>query len=109
VTVLENLVSARAKIAKPEDWTQDALARNALGHGLYSSHDHAAVCWCALGAIRAAGGKHSLEVFAAVNHFARVNDIIDIPAWNDSVTHEEVLAAFDRAIEAERQKEQIAA
>ena len=73
-----------------------------------SSSDESATCWCATGAIKATAGSHPeereatnlLSVFVEGNQGA---SFFRIARFNDSATHEQVLAAFDRAIDvAER-------
>jgi hypothetical protein len=103
-TVADILRAARGKIERPENWTQKALARDADG-GRADPFYEEATCWCASGALYAIGTALFGAVFEAL---ARAMDG-DIPTFNDSHTHAEVLAAFSRAIElAEAQGESLA-
>lgn len=105
MTTLEVLTAARELIADPGRWTQRAGARDAYGCPVPA--DWSGACqWCASGAVWAAiyASKESyddaavLAIFAPLNREAANN----LLAFNDTEGHAEVLAAFDRAIEAER-------
>lgn len=76
------------------------MARSAEGRQV--GIDEPAVCYCSLGAlIIAYSDGHSIpdEIYEA---FTEPNGFKNIVDWNDKKgrTKEEVLAAFDRAIEA---------
>lgn len=94
-TAKEGLMAARALIAR--GWTQHAAARTANGETLSPEQcaSETAVCWCTFGALRAVG---SMEADKALR------TIIGGPLteWNDDPdrTQAQVLAAFDKAIEA---------
>lgn len=89
MNILEILVAARALIEKPENWANKDT---------WQSDGH----FCAYRAVeKASGHRYSvqemvLEVFREANGFDLTG------SWNDSHTHAEVLAAFDKAIEAKR-------
>jgi len=92
-TVRENLIAARALIDTPEKW----------GKGSYEpSHG----CYCALGAIDAVekthGGFYASEATANALRSAIGNECFSIVDFNDAeeTTHADILALFDRAIEA---------
>jgi hypothetical protein len=92
MSVLETLIKARALIEKPEMW---AGSDSALGLGTN----------CATTAIGQSYAAHT--AFAVANSLPTVQQgafgaVID---FNDTHSHAEVIAAFDRAIEAERAKE----
>lgn len=96
-SVAQILREARELISDPKRWTQGKNARD-VNDQFADPIGPAAVCWCAEGAIRRVVAEdwyrlHSL--LATLN--AEVNDAIH--RFNDSHTHTEVLAAFDRAIE----------
>lgn len=98
-TALQILIDARALIEKPEKWTKETFARDADNTPCLE-RSISAVCWCALGAIsRSAPGIPS-----AIDAKDALRRVIDskISKFNDEHTHAEVLAAFDKAIEAER-------
>lgn len=105
MTTREALIQARALIADPERWTQGAIARTLTGH-ICSKNDPAAVRWCAQGA-----------TWRVAEDPCEALDLLDVIAtemgWNsdpeactpsanlnDHGTHADVLAMFDRAIEA---------
>jgi len=107
MTTKEILIAARAKIERPECWTQKAFAKTAKKNKAAPSSPRAA-CWCILGAVSAvthdnpnlpATSPITLSLAAAVGVDAYAECVI---MWNDerARTHAEVLAAFDRAIEA---------
>lgn len=101
-TTRDTLVAARALIAEPEAWTQGAFAKRADG-GNTAAIAPAAICWCARGAIEMASRGSFENENAAVYAFQKANDTPSfIAEWNDAPerTHAEVIAAFDRAIEA---------
>lgn len=100
-TAKQILIEARAKIADPEHWTQGAFARNYTGSPC-PARSGTAVRWCAVGAVLVfsyeEGLRQSRAAELAALHDAMERDIAD---FNDTHTHEEVIAAFDRAIAAQ--------
>lgn len=111
-TIKEVLIEARALIADPARWTQGEFARTADGR-ILDGYCEGAVCWCALGAIRKVTmeGAESreertealvLSYDAADLLQAHLANVIAVPKFNDSHTHEEVLALFDKAIGREQ-------
>lgn len=94
------LRAARARIEDPKNWTQGDFAKLADGRGA-TSYDPDAVCWCAIGAVRAEAGLRDevverYLVDAAQNHFSRRS-----PAMvNDCIGHDAVLQMYDAAIAA---------
>lgn len=108
MNTVELLKAARAKIEKPENWTQGAFAKNAEGHNTFLGHDDYVnvTCWCAWGAVEEAAGsgvRYSGDAMQAL-HCALPEGTEWVPDFNDSHTHEEVLALFDRAIASEEAK-----
>lgn len=97
------LIEARSRIAEPGSWTQFASARDADG-SIVALDDPNAVRFCAWGSIYA-GSNHARHTnpahFGAVRAFETANGIDEMRKWNDDRrrTHEQVLAAFDKAIE----------
>jgi hypothetical protein len=107
VNAQEILAAARAKIEKPEHWTQGFFARDkdkkpAIPHG------STATCWCALGALRNVASHHhviatparrlagdSLQLASRSYFNMSVGDFNDHP----KTRHEDVLVLFDMAIE----------
>ena len=105
MTTKEILIAARAKIERPECWTQRAFAKTALRNKAKVDSPRA-VCWCALGAIAAITREppHDVndEVYWLLHRAMGLpDDEMEVAGWNDASgrTHAEVLAAFDRAIE----------
>ena len=95
--VLRDLIAARTLITDPANWCQGNAAQNAKGFPAAPLHDEA-VRFCSWGAAARAAGAHSGDRFSAVKDALGVGFI----SFNDSHSHEEVLALFDRAIEARR-------
>ena len=97
--VVKLLEDARNLIAKRESWTQDDFGKTADGNGVYSKSDEA-VCWCSLGALtRLSPSDEDKQVRKLAKLFLRKAMDSSIVVFNDSHTHEEVLAAWDKAIE----------
>ena len=117
--LLEVLVESRRMIATPDRWTQGgALARDTNGQRVVPYADEA-VCWCASGAVmlacsKVADGaikpgtyKHMLVSrqlcdFVHDTTFYEVRKEGGLGYWNDesSTSHEDIIAAFDKAIAA---------
>ena len=89
MTVKEQLIAAKALIDKPEKWCQ-GNAIDAQGR------------ICASQALRTitGGGLADAEYEALADAMAGPGSLVC--AWNDTHTHAEVIAAFDRAIAAQR-------
>lgn len=99
-TVKDNLIAARALIDTPEKWIRDRIEN--------------AGCFCAMGAIAEAtrtqrGGVWTSETaeYAALRDALPEGGTRSVPTYNDnrSTTHADIMALFDRAIEAETTKE----
>jgi hypothetical protein len=103
----EVLRAARAKIEKPENWTRRANARNLDGHavsavsGFAASWDANGAClsvaddWWACPAVNALR-----NAIAAIEPHSKITSLA---GFNDTHTHAEVIALFDRAIAAEEE------
>lgn len=97
LTTKEVLIKAKELISSPESWTQNVYK---------TATDSGKVCYCALGAISEVA---KVEVFSsnltpAANLLKSVvKDQLgsdeSFAVYNDSHTHEDVMAVFDRAIE----------
>ena len=85
-TTLQILTEARALIERPENWAKRSYGLN--GGPM-----------CAVGAIWRAG-NYNHEIVETMNEMCG-----GLSFFNDNHEHAEVLALFDRAIEAERAKE----
>lgn len=97
MTPLEILKAARELIAVPERWTQGALAKAYDGESLWYG-DNRATCFCAEGALK----RVCLSDGDSYDAYMELSDAAGMPAhhFNDSHTHPEVIALFDRAITA---------
>jgi hypothetical protein len=89
----EILIAGRALIADPEHWTQGAIARNLENRSINS--DRADACkFCSIGALnKCSTNKNSAPIIALM-----VTMEGNVSCFNDTHTHAEVLAAWDRAI-----------
>lgn len=96
-TTKQILIEARERISKEENWTKGTMARDTNGYEV-GARDPKATCWCSLGAIRAATNEGWAD--AAYRGFEAVVGNLTIVEFNDFSTHEQVLAAFDKAIAA---------
>jgi hypothetical protein len=86
-TVKEILIAARKRIEKPQNW---------LRHSYYNKNKTA---FCAAGAIREEDGTIGPIQSPALTALRQVIGKDDlIGDFNDTHTHAEVLAAFDKAI-----------
>lgn len=110
----EVLRRAKAVIADPEKWTQGAFARGSADAGK-SFKD--ACSLCAVGAVYAitddlgVGGKKIFQrVLCCLGSALAMSgepphDFAEVIKFNDTHTHAEVMALFDRAIEAAEKEE----
>lgn len=105
MTPQEVLIEARRLIAE-KGWTQEVYSRDVCGRSsLTEEFDGNPVCFCADGAIRRATHMHQarIEARAVLGKVVGARGVsgFEVWRWNDEPgrTKEEVLAAFDRAIE----------
>ncbi len=92
------LLAARELISAPERWAQQFYAYDAAGKRVMPN-DPDAVCWCAVGAVhKAGGGATSIHMALDALGDAVPGMAMTLPVYNDSRTHPEILALFDRAI-----------
>ena len=104
------LIRARARIADREHWTKGTLAADGDGNEVLPK-SRRAVRWCALGALYRVtspvkGHRSASELLAAEIHGGPAFGDADyrITEFNDSHTHKQVLALYDRAIKATEDK-----
>lgn len=99
MTTLEILKAAREKIADEKNWMQREFAQDGNARGIEPTSPEACK-WCALGAIRAICETQSIwdAMDALRKGFPGGYRDYSIAMFNDSHTHPEVLAVFDRAI-----------
>lgn len=100
--ILRVLEAARTLIEDEANWTKGATARDARGNK-YPASSVWACYWCAFGAIHRAIGELGLSdhlMWPVLGHIKNVNNLdkIGVAMWNDSSTHDEVIAGFDAAI-----------
>jgi len=101
MTDLKILTASRELISKPENWTQKAYARGKSGRKVKVT-SKLAVCFCPIGAIAKIAKLGTLEVLCGET--AKALGQSHLVYFNDTHTHAEVLALFDAAIAAEREK-----
>lgn len=105
---LKIIKKARETIAKPENWTRGAMARDRQGNPARA--DSAEACaWCSVGALHhAIYLETEVEGHSAIL-LANAMAWLNMPIWatdpasnlarfNDRHTHADVLANFDKAI-----------
>lgn len=97
-TVAQVLREAKAVIPTPAQWTRKVAARDSRGNRVTPRNERA-VRWCAMGAIeKVAPGDGLAALEWAAIRALRPHMDDEVPTFNDSHTHAEVLAAFDAAI-----------
>lgn len=101
--VKQLLMSAKALIQDPNNWTQHVLARDGRNNLVSIASDDACK-YCAEGAamkVTAHSEGHIWEQVRYALYIALPLSAGSVVAYNDTHTHEEVLALFDRAIAAQ--------
>lgn len=90
---------ARGLLSDPARWTRGGYAKTAEGLLTGSSHSNA-VCWCLAGALRKEAYELLVAPSSVAEAFAKATGIRDIPVFNDNLqtTHDDILAALDKAI-----------
>lgn len=105
----ELLIQAKSLIDSPEKWTQQVYARDKDGRTVLVDSEEA-VCFCSLGSLRKMGVSDELyhNAVTILNTTARQISDWRMAAvdFNDAHSHKEVMALWDRAIEAAKQEEQ---
>lgn len=107
MTVVDLLKRARALIATPKAWCQQKAAASLFRPGYIAPSSPDATSFCAMGALIKEGFGIDDRAWCAASDFLQ-NAIpagsrdSTIPRYNDTPgrTHAEILALFDRAIEA---------
>ena len=92
------LERARELITDPAHHTQDAYAKDDRGIKV-SVNNVRATCWCSMGAISKAETQLGYGFTDGARNLLVTAMEGNIIKFNDSHTHEEVLAAFDNAIQ----------
>lgn len=106
MNTVDILRAARAKIENPENWCQGVYFASASGERVAP---WAAERWCATGAVWAVVGTGAEKYHERGPALHALCDAIGgewQTDYNDTHTHAEVIAMFDRAIEAEERKAQ---
>jgi hypothetical protein len=100
---LDVLKKARALLGEgPHRWTTGSLARDAAGEPRKPG-DEGVTCFCVMGALAfVTGATWGSEPDNYTAALAGIYEVVDgsIARFNDTHTYEEVLALFDKAIEA---------
>lgn len=102
--VVEALKQGKSLISKPETWTQGAFARHKDGHPVPEFSCNAA-SWCSLGALaKAACADDDTENYTfnaaatLLRRALKMGAVTDLAKFNDTHTHAEVMAMWDKAI-----------
>lgn len=97
---LELLKAGREIISNPDNWCQDGIAFAENSVLPISACDSKAVSWCSVGALYKANGRDSVDndLMQAYCALEAMTPGGSIPKYNDTYTHEEVLALWDRTI-----------
>ena len=105
------LIKAKTLIQDPESWTQGVSARDILYEPVpATSRD--AVCFCTYGAVARALGLENSTYYHEVARplkkaCAAISGSSMVTEYNDTHTHPEVLALFDKAIELAKETENV--
>ena len=97
-SAVEILKAARELISDPAHWTQGSEARDEKGDPVLA-RSKGARCFCAVGALISASGKAPWKRPLEALRSELPKPIFYVSDFNDTGSHEEVLALFDRAIE----------
>lgn len=106
------LMKAKELIATPDTWTKDELAKDAFGVATDPLGPNAR-CYCSIGAVikahhfygSPAGTRGRAYLSRAVREIAPETPVPPVSDYNDTRTHEEVLAMFDKAIALAKEDE----
>lgn len=97
MTTLQILKEARLLISDPERWTKGTFARNSENDPVLPD-DKQAVCWCAVGSVGKVCETDSEGFGKVTNELSLIVAPDFIGDFNDTHSHPEVLAMFDKAI-----------
>ena len=97
----ELLVEAKTLITDPAKWTTELWARDEDGFGV-DTCSATATCWCAWGALLKVTGHENREGVGYNDAWAALQASMNsnVTMFNDTGTHENVLEAYDKAIES---------
>ena len=109
--VSEVLKAGKAVIADPKNWAKEWFAYDEQAR-MTESCSPDAVCWCSTGALSKVAPKDMSTRFKAENWLHHAADTADpdspvhcMPYYNDTHTHEEVMAVWDAAIKLAEESE----
>jgi hypothetical protein len=101
--VIDNLKAARQLISNKDNWTTGWFARDFNGSRVHGAHKLTAISFCSIGAINKVTnntcGIQTMIEFEIKYLFRAIDYKCNVTYYNDTHTHEEVLAMFDKAIE----------
>lgn len=93
------LIAARKMIENKKNWHQGGYARDADGEQCHWTNEHA-VAFCMMGAVRRSLPARQKDCDGPREAIEAQIRPLRVGEFNDSHTHAEVLAVFDRAIAA---------
>lgn len=96
--LVKYLIAAKALIDTPEKWTQEEMARDAYGK-ITDYEGESATCFCSLGAACKVTAGSGFTYGYLVRALSAAGDGTYIVDFNDSHTHAEVMAVWDKAID----------
>lgn len=97
--LIDRYKAVRKLISLPERWTQGEYAKDVQGYPV-KPKTMEAVCFCTLGALeRVAHDRvERRQMQKYLTRIATEETGLDLVELNDTSTHEEIIAFFDRAI-----------
>ena len=102
--VSEFLLAGKAIIAEESAWVQNFYAKDEGGYTV-NANDKAATCFCSLGALNKVRGPFGKTFGTPAAKLRSLAEAVlsramggSVPPFNDEHTHEEVMAAWDLAI-----------
>lgn len=104
--ISEILIEAKKKIDTPEKWTKRTLARDSKNQEVDFDSKNA-VCFCSIGALEVEFREKGIPNSTWYSCIKALNAGMGlyIADFNDTHTHEEVMGAWDRAIESQKSVE----
>lgn len=106
--ISEVLKEAKQLISKPENWTTGVYARDAEGIKVDTGNARA-TCFCSLGAVFFVAKQSKLSFpqrADIIQHIKEANGLTSpVHEYNDTHTHAEVMALWDKAIAAAEAQE----
>lgn len=100
----ELLIKAKVVIENPGHWTQGAYAHAERGGERRWSMDEDATCFCSLGALSRVTHEMPNSSYFHATRYLETAMLMPVSVFNDSHTHGQVMAAWDKAIEEAKAK-----